>query len=202
MEVWKLAVSGGGCCNIASSLVDPAGGFECYRLIATISWSSSEIQRKVLACDRPAGRGSEVKIRSDEAFLVLHKWQVELTPVLFVGSLMPSHPLRGLIAVVTREGVWNSGDEPASIWGFHLTGEKTSFLASKFEDFEYLRPAELPPNIKMSLPEIARERDVLALTKTMKLVNTARTEGDALVPVRETLFLVEDDLHTGRNGPS
>jgi hypothetical protein len=54
----------------------------------------------------------------------------------------------------------------------------------------------------MSLPEIARERDVLALTKTMKLVNTARTEGDALVPVRETLFLVEDDLHTGRNGPS
>jgi len=84
-----------------------------------------------------------VKISSHEAFLILHKWQVELTPVLLVGSLMPSHPLRGLIAVVTREGVWNSGDEPASIWGFNLTGEGTSFLASKFEDFQYLQQTTL-----------------------------------------------------------
>jgi hypothetical protein len=134
-----------------------------------------------------------MKISSNEAFLILHRWQVELTSVLFVGSLMPSYPLRGLIAVVTREGVWNSGDEPASIWGFHLAGKGTNFLASKFEDFEYLQPAELPSDIRMSLPEMARERAVLALTKTMKLVNTARAEGDALVSVQETLFLVEDD---------
>jgi hypothetical protein len=134
-----------------------------------------------------------VKISSDEAFLILHKWQVDLTPVLFVGSLMPNHPLRGLVAVVTREGVWNSADEPVSIWGFHLTGEGTNFLASKFEGFEYLQPAELPSDIRTSLPEMARERAVLALTTTMKLVSTPRTEGDALVPVQETLFLVEDD---------
>ncbi|MDQ1390052.1 MAG: hypothetical protein QOF56_3506 [Acidobacteriaceae bacterium] len=31
---------------------------------------------------------------------------------------------------------------------------------------------------------------MLALTKVMKLVNTARTERDALMPVQETLFLV------------
>lgn len=134
-----------------------------------------------------------MRISSDEAFLILHKWQVELTPVLFVGSLMPRHPLRGLVAVVTRKGVWNSGNEPASIWGFHLTGEKTNFLATQFGDFEYLQPAELPPDIKTSLPEMAPEHAVLALTKVMKLVNTARTEGDALMPVQETLFLVEDD---------
>ncbi|MFZ1156298.1 MAG: hypothetical protein WAO10_00860 [Candidatus Sulfotelmatobacter sp.] len=134
-----------------------------------------------------------MKISSDEAFLILHKWQVELTPVLFVGSLMPSCPLRGLIAVVTREGIWNSGDEPASIWGFHLTGKGTNFLASKFEDFEYLQPAELPSDIRMSLPEVARGRAMLALTKTMQLVSTPRAEGDALVSVKETLFLVEDD---------
>jgi len=106
---------------------------------------------------------------------------------------MPRHPLRGLIAVVTREGVWNSGDEPASIWGFHLTGKGRNFLASKFENFEYLQPPELPSDIRMSLPEMARERAVLALTKTMKLVSTPRTEGDALLSVQETLFLVEDD---------
>lgn len=134
-----------------------------------------------------------MKISSHEAFLILHKWQAELTQVLFVGSLMPSHPLRGRIAVVTREGVWNSGDEPVSIWGFHLTGKGRNFLASKFEDFEYLQPAELPSDIRMSLPEMARERAVLALTTTMKLVSTPRTEGDALVSVQETLFLVEDD---------
>jgi len=138
-----------------------------------------------------------VKISSDEAFLVLHKWQVELTPVVFVGSLMPSHPLRGLVTVVTREGVWNSGDEPASIWGFLLTGKGTSFLASKFEGFECLQPAELPSDIKMSLPEMARERAVLGLTQIQTLVNTsAQAEGDLLASVEETLFLVEDDpLH-------
>jgi hypothetical protein len=69
---------------------------------------------------------------------------------------MPRHPLRGLIAVVTRQGVWNSSNEPASIWGFHLAGEKTNFLATQFEDFEYLQPAELPPDIKTSLPEMPR----------------------------------------------
>jgi hypothetical protein len=147
----------------------------------------------VLARDRAADRGSEVKISPNEAFLILHKWQVDLTPVLFVGSLMPSHPLRGLIAVVTREGIWNSTDGPASIWGFHLAGKGTNFLASKFEDFEYLQPAELPSDIRMLLPEMARGRAVLALTKTMKLVSTPRAEGDALVSVQETLFLVEDD---------
>jgi hypothetical protein len=105
---------------------------------------------------------------------------------------MPGCPLRGPIAVVTREGIWNSGDEPASIWGFHLTGKGTNFLASKFEDFEYLQPAELPSDIRMSLPEVARGRAMLALTKTIKLVSTPRAEGDALVSVKETLFLVED----------
>ena len=93
--------------------------------------------------------GSLMKISSDEAFLILHKWQVDLTPVVFVGSLMPSNPVRGLVAVVTREGVWSGCDEPAAIWGFLLTGKETSFLASKFEDFEYLAPAELPSDIPL-----------------------------------------------------
>jgi hypothetical protein len=135
-----------------------------------------------------------VKISSDEAFLILHKWQVELTPVVFVGSLMPSDPLRGLVAVVTREGVWNSGEKPTSIWGFSLTGKGTNFLASKFEGFEYLQPAEPPSKVKASLPNLAQEHAVLALTKIMTLVNTsARTEADRLAPVEETLFLVEDN---------
>ena len=38
---------------------------------------------------------------------------------------MSSDPLRGLIAVVAREEIWNSSDEPASIWGFHLAGKGT-----------------------------------------------------------------------------
>ena len=136
-----------------------------------------------------------VKISSDEAFLILHKWQVELTPVVFVGSLMPSNPLRGLVAVVTRDGIWNSGEKPTTIWGFQLTGQGTSFLASKFEGFEYLQPAELPSDIKMSLPNLPRERAVLALTQVQTVVNTAaRTEGDRLRSVEETLFLVEDGL--------
>ena len=136
-----------------------------------------------------------VKISSDEAFLILHKWQLELTPVVFVGSLMPSNPLRGVVAVVTREGVWNSGDKPSSIWGFLLTGKRTSFLALKFEGFECLQPAEVPPDVKMSLPKVARERDVLALAKIDTLVNTsAQTEGNRLVSIEETLFLVEDDI--------
>jgi DNA-binding LytR/AlgR family response regulator len=135
-----------------------------------------------------------VKISSDEAFSILHKWQVELTPIVFVGSLMPSNPLRGLVAVTTREGVWNSGDKPASIWGFLLTGKGTSFLASKFEAFEYLQPAEVPSDIKMSLPKLAPEHAVLALTQIQTLVNTsARAEEDHLASVEEILFLVEDD---------
>src|SRR5215469_917978 len=133
-----------------------------------------------------------VKISSDEAFLILHKWQVELTPIVFVGSLMPSNPLRGLVAVVTREGVWNRGDRPTSIWGFSLTGNGTSFLASKFEGYEYLQPVELPSNVKISLPNLTKERAVLALTKVMTLVNTsAQTERDRLASVEETLFLAE-----------
>ena len=133
------------------------------------------------------------KISSDEAFLILHKWQLELTPVVFVGSLMPSNPLRGMVAVVTREGVWNSGEKPTSIWGFSLTGKGTNFLASKFEGFEYLQPAELPSKVQASMPNSAQERGVLALTKIMTLVNTsARTEADRLASVEETLFLVED----------
>jgi hypothetical protein len=134
-----------------------------------------------------------VKISSEEAFLILHEWQVQQTPVVFVGSLMPDHPLRGLVAVVTRDGVWNSADEPASIWGFTLTGPGTNFLASKFEDYEYLQPAELPTDIQLSLAEMARERAVLALAKTMTMVSVPRAEGDALASVQETLFLVEDD---------
>ena len=51
------------------------------------------------------------------------------------------------------------------------------FLATKFEDLEYLQPAELPSEIRMSLPELARERAVLALTNTMKLASTPRPEG-------------------------
>ena len=135
-----------------------------------------------------------MKISSDEAFLILHKWQVELTPIVFVGSLMPRHPLRGLVAIVMREGVWDSGDEPASIWGFSMTGKETSFLASKFESFEYLQPAELPSDIKMSLPTSVPERAVLALTLVNTVVNTAaQTDGDRLVSVEETLFLAEDE---------
>jgi hypothetical protein len=138
-----------------------------------------------------------MKISSEEAFLILHKWQVDLTPVVFVGSLMPSNPVRGLVAVVTREGVWSGCDKPDSIWGFLLTGKETSFLASKFEGFEYLEPAELPSDIKMSLPKLAVQRGVLALLKRATVVNTAaRSEADRLASVEETLFLVEDDtLH-------
>lgn len=135
-----------------------------------------------------------MKISSDEAFLILHKWQAELTPVVLVGSLMPSSPIRGLVAVVTREEVWNNDEKPTSVWGFSLAGKGVSFLASKFEGFEYLQLAELPSEIKMSLPKLAQECTVLALTKLMTLVNTsAQTEGDRLVSVEETLFLAEDD---------
>jgi hypothetical protein len=121
-----------------------------------------------------------VKISQDEAFLILHKWQVEFTQVVLVGSLIPTYPLRGRIAVVTSEGVWNRGDKPASIWGFSLTGEETNFLASKFVGFEYLQLAELPPDIKTSLLEMARERTGLALTQIMTLVRLPRAEGDPL----------------------
>jgi hypothetical protein len=140
-----------------------------------------------------AGGGPMAKVSSDEAFLILHRWQVELTPVVFVGSLMPSYPLRGLIAVVTREGVWNSENKPASIWGFLPTGKGTNFLASNFEGFEYLQPAEVPSDIKMAFPETGRERAALALTQIMRLVSLPRAGGDPLASVRETLFLVEDD---------
>ena len=157
-----------------------------------------EIRRKVLAC---RSKGPPVKISSDEAFLILRKWQVELTAVVVVGSLMPSYPLRGLVAVVTREGVWNRGDAPASIWGFSLTSKRTNFLASAFEGFEYLQPAELPSEIRMSLPEIARRRAVLALAKIMKLVRLPRAEGDPLASVQETLYLVEDDPLHGSQSP-
>ena len=130
-----------------------------------------------------------MKISSDKAFLILQKWHVDLTPVVLVGSLMPSNPLRGLIAEV-----WNSADKPGSIWGFLLASKGTSFPASKFESFEYLQPAELPSNIKMSLPKLEPERGVLALTKKQTVVNTAaRGEGDRLVSVEEMLFLAEDN---------
>jgi len=138
-----------------------------------------------------------MKISPNEAFLILHKWQVKLTPVMLVGSLMPSHTLRGLITVVTREGIWNSDVKPASIWGFSLTGEKTSFLASAFDRFECLQPSELPSEIEASLQVIERDRSVLALTKEMKLPRLPRAVGDTLASVRETLFLVEDNsLHS------
>ena len=134
-----------------------------------------------------------MKISPDEAFSILHKWQVKLTPVVLVGSLMPKHPLRGLVAVVTREGVWNNDHKPASFWGFSLTGKETNFLASPFEDFESLQPAEIPPEIRVSLQVTERDRSVLALTKEMKLPRLPRSEGDALASVREKLFLVEND---------
>ena len=130
-----------------------------------------------------------MKISSDEAFLILQKWHIDLTPVVLVGSLMPSHPLRGLITEV-----FNRGGKPASIWGFRLTSEGTSFPASKFESFEYLQPAELPSNIRISLPKLSPERGVLALLKKQTVVNTAaRGAGDRLASVEEMLFLVEDD---------
>lgn len=134
-----------------------------------------------------------MKISSDAAFLILRKWQIERTPIVFIGSLVPSHPLRGLIAVVTREGVWAREDKPASIWGFSLTGKGCNFLASKFEDFEYLQPTELPLEIKASLLNTASERSVLALKTTMTLAGTRRAEGNPLASVQETFFLVEDD---------
>src|SRR5689334_4381452 len=132
-----------------------------------------------------------MKISPDEAFLILHKWQVEVTPVVVVGSLMPNQPLRGLVAVVTREGVWSSDDKPASIWGFSLTGNGTNFLASALDGFAYLQPAELPSDIKVSLQVTGRS--VLALTKIMRLPRLPRAEGDAFASVEETLFLAEDD---------
>ena len=138
-------------------------------------------------------REATVKISPDEAFLILRKWQIELTPVVLVGSLMPNHPLRGLVTVVTREGVSNSDDKPASIWGFSLTGKETFFSASAFEAFERLQPAELPPEIKASVNMTKRNRSVLALTKVMNLLRLPRIEGDALSHVREILFLTEDD---------
>ena len=137
-----------------------------------------------------------VRISSDEAFLILQKWHVDLTPVVLVGSLMPNNPLRGMIAEV-----WNRGEKPASIWGFLLRSKETSFPASKFESFEYLQPAELPSNIKMSLPSMVPERGVLALMKKQTVVNTAaRGEGDRLVSVEEMLFLVEDNSSSHREG--
>jgi hypothetical protein len=136
-----------------------------------------------------------VNISPEEAFLILRKWQVERTPVVLVGSLMPSVPLRGLVAVVTREGIWN-GDKPPSIWGFSLTGKETNFLASAFERFAYLQPTELPSEIKVSLQVTERDRSVLALTKVMKLPRLPRAAGDALASVPEMLFLAEDNaLH-------
>jgi|SRR5579863_3237997 len=133
-----------------------------------------------------------MKISPDEAFLILRKWQVELTPVILVGSLMPRHTLRGLIAVVTRGGIWNGDVRPGSIWGFSLTGDKTSFLASAFERFERFQPSELPPQIETSLHAIERDRSVLALTKEMKLPRLPRAVGDALASVHEKLVLVEE----------
>ncbi|MFZ0294549.1 MAG: hypothetical protein WAL52_13160 [Candidatus Sulfotelmatobacter sp.] len=143
-----------------------------------------------------------MKISPDEAFLILRKWQVEITPVVLVGSLMPGVPLRGLVAVVTREGICNGGDKPASTWGFSLTGKETNFLASAFENFEYLQPTELPSEIKVSLPVKERDRSVLALTKVMKLPRLPRAEGDALASVAETLFLVEDNASHVGDAPS
>jgi hypothetical protein len=134
-----------------------------------------------------------MKITPNEAFLRLYKWQVELTPVMLVGSLMPSHALRGLVTIVTREGIWNSGVEPASIWGFLLTGRETRFLASAFERFECLQPTELSSEIMASLQVTGRESPVLALTKEMKLPRLPRAVSDALASVHETLFLVEDN---------
>jgi hypothetical protein len=136
-----------------------------------------------------------MKISSNEAFLTLHKWQIDLTPIVFVGSLTPSNPLRGQVAVVTREGVWNSGDRPAAIWGFLLTDKDTSFLASKFEAYEFLQLGELPSDIAVSLPKSAPERGVLALRQIQSLVNTsARADEDRLTKIEETLYLVEDDF--------
>jgi hypothetical protein len=78
---------------------------------------------------------------------------------------MPSHPLRGVVSVVTRDPLWNSNEKPPSIWGFSLTGKEVNFPASKFEAFEYLQSTELPSDIRMSMPKLGPERSVLALTK-------------------------------------
>jgi hypothetical protein len=138
-----------------------------------------------------------MKISPNGAFLRLHKWQVELTPVLLIGSLMPSILLRGVVTVVTREGVWNSDVEPPSIWGFSLTGRDTNFLASAFDRFECLQPTELPSEVQASLQVTERDRSVLALTKEMQLPRLPRAVGDALASIYETLFLVEDaSLHS------
>ena len=138
-----------------------------------------------------------MEISSKEAFLILHKWQVELTEVVLVGSLMPGHPLRGVVAVVTRAGIWDREVKPSVIWGFSLTGKNTNFLASAFEGFESLQPRELSSEIRASLQVTERDCSVLALTTIMKLPRLPRAEGDALASVRETLFLVEDDAFDG-----
>jgi len=131
-------------------------------------------------------------ISPDEAFLIFRKWQVQGTPVVLVGSLMPHNPIRGLVAVVTREGVWNSDHKPASTWGFSLSGNEPNFLATAFEGFRSLQPAELPSDIRASLG--ARGHSVLALTKVIKLPRLPRVADDALTSVEETLFLVEDGV--------
>jgi hypothetical protein len=132
-----------------------------------------------------------MKISPDEAFLTLHRWQVERTPIVLVGSLMPTVLLRGLVNVVTREGIWTASDRPASIWGFSLREKEANFLASAFEGFECLQSIELPSEIRISLPT-ELDRPVLALTRVMKLPRLPRAEGDAPACVPETLFLVEN----------
>ncbi len=135
-----------------------------------------------------------MKISPEEAFLTLRKWQVEQRRVLLVGSLMPNHPLRGTVTVVTREGTWNSGTMPPSRWGFSLTGKTANFLASTFENFEYLQPAELPPQIRISLQSPEPDRRVLAFTNAIELPRAG------LVSVSESLYLIEDDAHTVPEG--
>lgn len=96
--------------------------------------------------------------------------QVELTPVVFVGSLMPRNPLRGLVAVVTRGGIWESDEQPTSIWGFSLTGKGTNFRASKFEGFE-ISPTRRTVIDHQNVPAVVAPLNATTKSTDMRDVN-------------------------------
>ena len=102
---------------------------------------------------------------------------------------MPNHVLRGRVVVVIREGIWNRPEKPDAIWGFDLKGENIFFEASNFEDFGRFHFAELPADVRKSLPVTVQEHPVLALTVAMKL---RPGMGVPLTTVKETFYLVEE----------
>ncbi len=87
-------------------------------------------------------------------------------------------------------------ERPPSIWGLSLDGQETNFLATRSKDFELARYAELPTEIRNSLPKTVGD-NVLVLTTVQKLVRQPRAEGEPLVSIEEKLCLVADSLDAG-----